>query len=159
MRYILYTRPDGGLTVRRPVINTHPQRENITEAEAEQRAWDKLPPDAINPEFIEGHDIKLDRTLFRDAWEKDGNGGIRVNMPKAREIHKNALRRIRKPLLEVLDVEYQRADEDGNAVLKAQIIARKRVLRDVTDDPAIEAATTPEALKAVMPAALIDERR
>ncbi len=71
MRRIIYTRPDGGLSVVRPIINTHPVRENITEAQAEQRAGDRLPPDAINPQYIEESEIPSDRT-FRDAWKANG---------------------------------------------------------------------------------------
>lgn len=72
MRKIIFTRPDGGLTVMHPVINTHPQREQITEAEAEQRAWNKLPKDAINPVFVEASAIPSDRT-FRNAWKQSGS--------------------------------------------------------------------------------------
>ena len=38
---------------------------------------------------------------------------INVNMNKAREIHKDNIRAARKPLLEVKDVEFQRALETG----------------------------------------------
>ena len=48
------------------------------------------------------------------------------------------------------------ADEAGDVAAKAVIAVKKRALRDVTDDPAIAAATTPEALKAVVPAALLE---
>ena len=53
--------------------------------------------------------------------------------------------------LAALDVEYQHADERGDVAEKARIAAKKQALRDVTADPAIEAAQTPEALKAVWP--------
>jgi len=67
MRKIIFTRPDGGLSV------VHPSRNTIgetltTDAEIEQRAWNKLPTDAINPKFVNASDIPTDRT-FRDAWE------------------------------------------------------------------------------------------
>lgn len=94
-----------------------------------------------------------DRT-FRNAWKLDG-GAIGVDMVKARELHRNKLRELRKPKLEALDVEYQRADEKGDTAEKKRVADKKQALRDVTADPAIEAAQTPEALKAVMPAALL----
>lgn len=79
---------------------------------------------------------------------------ITINMDKARDIHRDRLRAMRQPVLEALDVEYQRADEQADANLKADIAARKQALRDVTADPAIEAAKTPEELSAIIPEAL-----
>lgn len=152
MRKIIFTRPDGGLSIVNPVINTHPQRENITEAQAEQRAWDKLPKDAINPKFVEKSIIPLDR-IFRNAW-KAGQGVVEVDMPKAREIKRNQLRVLRRPLMESLDAAYMQADETGDVVEKQRIAAKKQALRDVTKNAAIEAAQTPEELMAVLPEAL-----
>ena len=68
MRKILFTRPDGGCTVVIPVINTH---EELTEADAEKRAWDKLPADSINPQWITDGDIPKDRSK-RNQWKQVG---------------------------------------------------------------------------------------
>lgn len=76
---------------------------------------------------------------------------ITINMGKAREIQRDRLRAMRVPLLNALDVEYQRADEQGDMVAKAAIAAKKQILRDVTKDPAIDAAETPEELAVVIP--------
>ena len=51
-------------------------------------------------------------------------------------------------------MDYQRADEAGDTGAKADIAKRKQALRDVTADPAIEAARTPDELRAVWPAEL-----
>jgi hypothetical protein len=67
MRKIIYTQPDGGLSIVHPVFNTRGEPEDFTEADAEQRAWDKLPADAINPRWVDAADIPEDRT-FRNAW-------------------------------------------------------------------------------------------
>lgn len=150
MKKIIYTRPDGGISVVHPVINTAPELEPITEAEAEERAWNKLPSDAINPRFVNETEIPSDRT-FRNAWKSD----LTVDMPKAREIHKNRLREMRAPLLAALDTQYMRADEAGDVATKAAVAAKKQALRDVTAVPAIDAATTPEELKTVIPSVLI----
>ena len=56
---------------------------------------------------------------------------ITVNNTKAVEITKEAIRAYRKPKLEALDVDFQRALEQGEDT--AQIIADKQVLRDMTD--------------------------
>lgn len=91
--------------------------------------------------------VPTDRT-FRSAWQFSGNA-IEVDMVKARDIHRENLRRERAPRLLALDVAVIRADEEGDALAKADAVARKRALRDVTSDERIEAAQTPEELKAL----------
>jgi hypothetical protein len=74
---------------------------------------------------------------------------ITINMEKARNIHRENMRAARTPLLAALDVAFQRAlEQNANT---ATIVAQKQALRDVTSDPAIEAAQTVEELKAVWP--------
>jgi hypothetical protein len=46
-----------------------------------------------------------------------------------------------------LDVAYQRADEDGDAQKKAEVVAEKQRLRDIT--LLADQATTAEELKAI----------
>lgn len=86
--------------------------------------------------------------IFRDAWQFNGDA-IEVDMPAARNIHRNNLRAERKPQLEALDVDYMKALEDGDTPAQQAIVGVKQVLRDVTADPRIEAATTPDELKAL----------
>lgn len=152
MRKIIYTLPNGNLAVVHPVRNNYPSNEELSDAEIEQRAWDKLPADAINPRFAEASEIPTDRT-FRAAWV-DGGSGVSHDMAKCREIHKNNLRAIRAPILAALDLDYMRADEAGDGQKKAQIKAKKQALRDVTADPSIAAAKTPNELKNAIPEAL-----
>lgn len=77
---------------------------------------------------------------------------ITIDMDKAREIHRDRIRAARAPLLAAADVDFQRALETGADT--SAIVARKSALRDAPADPAIDAATTPEQLAAVWPAAL-----
>ena len=147
MRIIIFTHPDGGLSVVHPVRNTHGETLE-TDAEIAQRAWDRLPADAINPRWADASEIPADRT-FRNAWEDDA-GGLKVNMTKAREIHRTKLRELRKPKMEALDVAYMRADEIGDTAEKQRIAVQKQALRNVTADPAIEIAKTPEDLKVIL---------
>jgi len=83
---------------------------------------------------------------------------ITVDMTKAREIKRDMVRAERKPLLEKLDVEYMRAQEAKDTALQQEIAAKKQALRDVTADPAIDAATTPDELKAVRPSVLEENK-
>jgi len=72
-------------------------------------------------------------------------------MVKARDIHRENLRRMRYGPMEKLDVDYQRADEVGDIETKIKIAKLKQELRDVTKHPDIENAQTPEELKKVIP--------
>ena len=89
--------------------------------------------------------VPTDRT-FRDAWQFSG-AAVEIDMAAARDIHRDNLRAERKPLLEALDVAYMRALEDDTGTV--DITAEKQALRDVTEDPRIDAAATPDELKAL----------
>lgn len=55
---------------------------------------------------------------------------IKINIEKAKEIQKDKMRVVRKPLLEKLDIDFSRALETGGDT--ASIAAQKQALRDVT---------------------------
>lgn len=133
---IIYTRPDGGVSV-------------VTPCTTIEEAWAKLPPEAINPEVVEDSVIPVDRT-FRNAWKAEGKS-VSHDMEKCREIHRDRIREAREPVLAQLDVEFIKALESADAVLQAQVVSQKQVLRDAPADPAIESATTPEELKTIWP--------
>lgn len=69
--------------------------------------------------------------------------GITINLNKAKEITKERLRLERKPLLEALDVQFQRALETGADT--SEIVAEKQRLRDITAQA--DVATTLDQLK------------
>ena len=108
-----------------------------------------VPPDATDIRIVERAEIPTDRT-FRNALKSD----LTHDMEKCRSIWRDKMRDARKRLLAALDVEYQRADETGDAQEKLSVAAAKRELRDVTAVPEIDAAKTPEELKAVWPECL-----
>lgn len=76
---------------------------------------------------------------------------LKINMEKAVEIKKNRIREERNELLKRLDVEFMKALEAGDTVKQEEIKVKKQALRDVTTDPSIINATTPEELKAARP--------
>ena len=187
MRKIIYTRPDGGVSVvspapgnrlalriislfglelfrsQTPVPIEQISRKwlllgNIEWAETEDEFLARIqaravPVDAINPQIVDESVIPVDRT-FRNALKQTGSALIH-DMPKCRDIWRGKLRELRRPKMQALDVAYTQADERGDAVEKTRIVAEKQKLRDVTADPRIETAQTPEALKAVMPSELL----
>jgi hypothetical protein len=89
---------------------------------------------------------------FRDAWTFGGDA-VEVDMAAAVEIQKDALRSERAPEMDKLDVEFMLALETGGDT--AAIAAKKKALRDITDDARLAAATTPDALKVLDLTALL----
>jgi len=89
---------------------------------------------------------------FRDAWTAGANpedGVISVNMEKAKDIWRDKIRLAREPELEKLDTAFMKAQETGADT--TAIVAQKQVLRDAPAHADIDAATTPDELKAVQP--------
>ncbi len=71
--------------------------------------------------------------------------GFGIDMAKARELHKKKIRVARKPKLEELDVEFQKALETSADT--TSIVSKKQALRDAPGDSAIDAASDTDALK------------
>lgn len=99
-------------------------------------------PAGVSFRIVDESEIPTDRT-FRNAWED--NGGIKVNMPKAKDITKDRLRADRKPLLKAQDLAFQRALETGAST--AAIVSEKQRLRDITKQ--VDALASLEELKAL----------
>jgi hypothetical protein len=148
---IVFTRPDGGVSIIYPCISVE-DPPGMTFEQALARARLNLPADAINPTEVTSAQVPVD-TTFRNAWKHSVNG-LEVDMPKARDLWRDKMREARAPLLTDLDVQYIRADEANDTAKKKQIADQKTALRDVTASPAIDAASTPEALKLVWPVIL-----
>src|SRR5262245_40103463 len=143
MQHFLITRADGMVWV---LI-----AEDDTTCEDEIAKWS--PEDqaqVVSAEPIDPATLPQDR-YFRNAWARVGRSKVGVDMPKAREIHRNVLRRMREPLLAKADVDYMRADEAGDAAAKEAVRDYKQALRNAPQDPRIDAAKTPEQLRAIIP--------
>ena len=72
--------------------------------------------------------------------------GFNIDMAKAREIHKNNIRAAREPLLNALDIEFQKALETSSST--TDIVSKKQALRDAPTDSAIDSASNEAELKA-----------
>ena len=72
--------------------------------------------------------------------------GLSIDMPKARNIHRDQIRLTRKDKLAELDIEFQKALETGAST--TDIVAKKQALRDAPADTAIDDAVDGDALKA-----------
>ena len=94
--------------------------------------------------IVDRSELPNEHNEFFNAWELNA-GKVTVNHTKAQGITKDRLRAERAPLLTALDVQYQRAQEDGRDT--AIIISEKQRLRDVTK--LADTATTLDELKAL----------
>ena len=95
--------------------------------------------------------LNIDNDYF-NAYEYDDTDGAKVNLEKAKAIHKDKWRAARKPKLEKLDIDFMKAVEAGDSQKQSEIAAQKQALRDVTNTPLD--GTTLEEIKAVWPAIL-----
>lgn len=134
---IIYTRPeDGGVSVVIPAPDA-------TVEDCVSRL-----PAGVTHEVVGVDDIPSDRT-FRNAWEHDTTPKprkIAVNLPKAKELTHERRRAKRAAEFAPLDVE---ATIPAKA---AQAEAARQAIRDkyTVIQNNIDAATTPELLKAVI---------
>ena len=95
------------------------------------------------------YEVPAERT-FREGWEANSDTGvISVNMEKAKDIWRDKIRLAREPELAKLDTAFMKAQETGADT--TAIVAQKQALRDAPAHADIDAATTPDELKAVQP--------
>ncbi len=107
--------------------------------------------------IIQDDEIPQDRT-FRNAWT-DAGDKIGHDMEKARAIHMDRIRAARAPVLAALDTEINKAADAGKANGElAALRAKRQALRDIPQTFDLSKAQTPEALKALWPVELSDER-
>lgn len=78
---------------------------------------------------------------------------IKIDMTKAKEIHKVNVRAAREPKLAALDIEFQRALETSADT--TSIVSKKKALRDAPANTAIDAAKTEAELKAAWDTAVL----
>ena len=81
---------------------------------------------------------------------------ITHDLVKAREIWRNKIRTVRKPLLEDLDIQFMRATEEGEDTSK--IVIKKNHLRDYPQDPRIDAASNIDELKEIWDTTLLGDK-
>ena len=91
---------------------------------------------------------------FRGAWTLSGNV-ISEDMTKAKEIFRDKIREVRKPLLEAKDVELMKALETGADT--SAIATAKDALRDAPAASAIDNATDIAGLKAAWDVAVLGD--
>ena len=137
------------LPIRDSRITYHSVEATLSKSEREVVEYVEIVDDAI----------LQDRT-FRDALDLV-DGVLTTDMPKAREIHRKHIREARGPKLSQADVDYFKAleaavvtglaPETPEYLALEATAAHKKKLRDMPQMPEIDAAQTPEELKAIWP--------
>jgi len=94
-------------------------------------------------------------SLFFDAWEWADR--VTINLPKARTIHMDRIRKKRNEELQKLDVPFMMASEKNDKITMEKISVQKQKLRDIPQKYDLSGFKTPEELKAFWPKEL-DER-
>jgi hypothetical protein len=135
--FITYPQPNGQVAV---VIPTGDVNDAIKDV-----------PEGVEYKIVESVDIDND---YFNAYEFDAELGAKVNIEKAKAIHLDKFRAARAPKLTKLDIDFMKAVEVNDEEKKAEIIAAKQALRDVTlttlpDDLAGIKATWPDILNDV----------
>jgi hypothetical protein len=132
---ILYTADNGNLVLVYPADNC-----GLTVKQIQAKDI----PSGKTSYILNKSAVPTDRS-FRWAWKFDGSA-IEVDMTKAKEIHKENIRKARISKLAELDIEFQRALETGAST--TDIVSKKQALRDAPSDSAIASADTEAKLKA-----------
>jgi hypothetical protein len=123
----------------------------LTEEEATQTLLERdMPTEATGFKWVANH--AKDRH-FREAWT-EVDGVIDVDMPKARGVHMDNIRKERNKKLTALDLDFLRAIEAGDTSEQDRVAGEKQVLRDIPQTFDLSGATTPEELKALWPSEL-----
>ena len=132
--FITYPQPNGQVAI---VIPTGDVNDAIKDV-----------PEGVEYKIVESVDIDND---YFNSYEFDAELGAKVNIEKAKAIHLDKFRAARSPKLQKLDIDFMKAVEANDEVKKAEIVAAKQALRDVTltplpDDLAGIKATWPDIL-------------
>ena len=93
---------------------------------------------------------------FRGAWSLSGSV-ISEDLDTAKNIFRDKVREVRKPLLDAEDVVYMKAMEADDADAKAASVTKKTNLRDAPAASAITNAANIAALKAAWDADLLGD--
>lgn len=87
---------------------------------------------------------------FRNAWVLDPNKKVTHDLEKAKRIVKDRLRTEREEEFTKLDVDVTKALAQGDSQKASEAESKRQKLRDVTNHPVIENATTIESLKGLI---------
>ena len=150
-KVILYTRPDGGVSIVVPTPETLAKFETEDDAIAHVRER-SVPDDATKIRVIDRSAIPEKRT-FRNAWV-DGTDKAVTDRSKASAIHMNRIREVRNAELAKEAINFQKAIEADDASAKTAVATKKQTLRDIPQNFDLSGASTDDELDALWPSEL-----
>lgn len=149
---LMYTHPSTGLAaivIAAPKANLERVLGTLTEDAYMAHVIGKSLPKGVKEVIVLADDWKAPESrVFRNAWKIDG-GQIKVCMDTAKGIQRDRVRQERASRFAPLDVDAMKAIGKEDKAALAEIEAKKQKLRDAPSHPAIDAASTPEALAAI----------
>lgn len=156
MKKVIFTQPNGIISIMTPVLTEINPATGVEFTLQEIIDKDLIPTGITTFSIVEDSVIPTDRT-FRSAWVGNGVGvstaTIVEDMTKAKEIHKDNIRRKREGKLKELDVEFQKALETSADT--SAIVAKKQALRDAPAASGITTAANITELKAQWDASIL----
>jgi hypothetical protein len=135
MKKLIFTRPDGGISVVIPNSKEKIERilGKLTDEQYKAHIKSSIPKDATNIREVDDADIPASRE-FRDAWvDVTAEPKIDICCKKARDIQLTKLRSDRNKKLEKLDKDFLLALEKDDAANIAEVKQKKQALRDLTE--------------------------
>lgn len=151
MKVILYTRPDGGVSIVHPAYNDPigGQKENESEQEYMDRIiTGSVPSDAVDVNIVEDTEIIEDR-VFRNAWVQESKK-LKVDMPKALSLAQDKIRITRGVKFVELDAAIMVTLETDDTSARDAIVVKKQTLRDSPRDIRLISAPNEVRLKIAM---------
>jgi hypothetical protein len=153
MKIFIYTQDNGLMAIGTPFYQEgmSEQEKDIFLIDAIEKAVPKKSDGSIRKSFIKEQSDLLVANYLTDAWlinEEDGS--IYFDRSKGIELKKKQFRFLRKPLLEKLDVDFMKALEIADSTAISEIVAKKQVLRDITNID-MSHCDTPEKLYNYIP--------
>jgi len=113
--------------------------------------------DVLNCWLINEETLPPERDIepsFRNAWRCDRDGNVYIDLPSARIIHIDQIRKVRNRELDKLDKLLFKAVETGDTTEEQIILRNKQTLRDIPQNLDLELYTTLKELKVVWPVEL-----
>ena len=147
--HIIWQNPDGSLKV----TNMH-NAATLADASEHKDYLIGLGESAAFQAIVTSPQLPQER-YFRPAWRFNGVS-VTLDIPACRQRHIDKLRRVRNVKLQDSDADYMRALEQANQTQLDALKNYRQALRDMPQavNTTLQAAATPEAIKAIRPAIL-----
>ena len=153
MKIFIYTQDDGSMAIGTPFYQegmSEEEKDNFLLYAIEKSVPKKL-DGSTRKSFIKEQSDLVVANYLTDAWlinEEDGS--IYFDRSKGIELKKKQFRFLRKSLLEKLDVDFMKALEIADSTAISEIVAKKQVLRNITNIDMSE-YDTPQKLHEFIP--------